>query len=121
MKKIIFLGFFLLGYADVSSIIKEISKIERFRPKFKKIKYYNIFEYEDIFKPNNLTVSKKENYSFKIYAIFQNKVNINGKWFKIGDIIKWYKILKITHKYIYLKKDNEILKISITNSLLKVK
>ena len=122
MKKIIFLIYCSLLYADITHIINEITKVERFKPVFKKIRYYNIFEYEaDITKKNIGAISKKESYDLKIYAIFQNRVNINGKWFKIGDIINGYKVLKITNDDVYLKKNNEILILSITNHILKVK
>ena len=122
MKKIIFVTFCSLLYADITYIIHEIEKIEKFKPLFKKIRYYNIFEYEaDIAEKNITTISKKESYDLKIYAIFQNRVNINGKWFKIGDIINGYKVLKITNDDVYLKKNNEILILSITNHILKVK
>ena len=68
-----------------------------------------------------MTISKKESLNLKIYAIFQNRVNINGKWFKIGDIINGYKILKITNNYVYLKRNNKVLKLSITNYILKAR
>ena len=49
MKKIIFAIFCSLLYADVTYVINEIAKIEKFKPVFKRIKYYNIFEYETNF------------------------------------------------------------------------
>ena len=122
MKKIIFIAFCSLLYADITYIISEIKKIEKFKPVFKKIIYYNIFEYEtNIAKKNIAGVSKKESFNLEIYAIFQNRVNINGKWLKIGDAINGYKILKITNNYVYLKRNNQILKLSIKNYILKVK
>jgi len=122
MKKTIFLVFFSLIYADVTSIINKITKIENFKPIFKKIKYYNVFDYEsDSRRKDNITISKKGSCDLKIYAIFQDKVNINGKWFKKGDIMNGYKIFKITNNYVYLKRNDEIVKLSVTNYILKVK
>ena len=126
MKRIIGLAFFsLLLYADVTYIIEEIIKIKKFKPIFKSIVYYNIFEDENISSNKNISLVKlkstKENNDLKIYAIFQNKVNINGKWFKIGDIVNGYKIIKITNNYVYLEQNNKILKLSPTNYILKVK
>jgi len=125
MKKIIFIIFSLLLYADVTYIINEITKIEKFKPVFKKIKHYNIFEYEtniatNIPTKNTASRSEKGSFNLKIYAIFQNRVNINGKWFKVGDTINGYKIVKITNNYVYLKRNNKTLKLSITNYILKV-
>ena len=122
MKKTIFLVFFSLVYADVTYVINEITKIEKFKPIFKKINYYNIFDYEaHIKRKENITISKKGSCDLKIYAIFQNKVNINGRWFKKGDIMNGYKIFKITNNYVYLKRNDEIVKLSVTNYILKVK
>jgi len=120
MKKIIFI-FFSLLYADITYIISEIKKIEKFKPVFKKIIHYNIFEYETNIAKKNIAGVSKKNFNLEIYAIFQNRVNINGKWFKIGDSINGYKILKITNNYVYLKQNNQILKLSIKNYILKVK
>jgi len=121
MKKIIFI-FFSFLYADITYIINEIKKIEKFKPIFKKVTYYNIFEYEiKIAKKNIVAVFKKENFNLEIYAIFQNRVNINGKWLKIGDAINGYKILKITNNYVYLKRNNQILKLPIKSYILRVK
>ena len=117
MKKIIFIIFYLLLYADITHIIKEIKEIKKNKPTFKKIKHYNIFEYE--IAKNTIATSTKKDVNLKIYAISQNKVNINGKWFKIGDIINGYKITKITNNCVYLKQNNNISKLSITNYILK--
>ena len=124
MKKIILLTFFLFLYADVKYIINEIVKIEEFKPIFKKIKYYNVFEYEtNIVKENIVAVSQKKNLNLKIYAIFQNRVNINGKWFKVGDNIYGYKIVKINKNFVLLKNGNskKILKILPSSNKLQIK
>ena len=117
MKKVIFLIFYSLLYADVAKIINEITKIKEFKPKFKKIKYYNIFEYKN----NSAKNTTKKVFNLKIYAIFQNKVNINGKWLKIGDKINGYKIIKIANNCIYLKQNNKTSKIFIKNNILEEK
>ena len=124
MRKIIFLTFFLFLYADVKYIINEIVKIEEFKPIFKKIKYYNVFEYEtNIVKENIMAVSQKEDLNLKIYAIFQNRVNINGKWFKVGDNIYGYKIVKIDKNFVLLKNKNrqKTLKILPISNKLQIK
>ena len=123
MKKAIFLIFFPLLYADVTYIIEEIIKIKEFKPLFKNIVYYNIFKYEEenVLNKNMTIALEKGSSDLKVYAVFQDKVNINGKWVKVGDIVNGYKIVKITNKCIYLKQNNKILKLSPTNYILKVK
>ena len=108
MKKIFFLSFFIFLFGNTMQIIEEIKKIEQFRPKFKNVKNFNIFSFneekkENINKDFNLL---KKTPMLQIYAIFQNKVNINGEWFKLGDSINGYKIVKIGKNFVLLKKGN---------------
>jgi len=120
MKKIIFIVFCSLLYADITYIVNEIEKIKKTKPMFKKITHYNIFEYE--IAKNTIAISyQKESVNLKIYAISQNRVNINSKWFKIGDMMNGYKVTKITDNCVYLKQNNKTLKLSITNYILKGK
>ena len=123
MRIVILLFAFILSYADVSEIIATIKNIERYKPKFKTMENYNPFV-KTIVKNteqnivNNVSVVKEK--AFKLYAVFQNKVNINGKWLKVGDIIEGYKIIKVTSNGVSLLKDGKIKTISLKASFIKV-
>jgi len=126
MKIIVFLAIFSLLYANVKYIVDEIMKIEKIKPLFIKVEHYDAFECEanktNKAKENVIPkTTKKYDYKLKVYAIFQDKVNINGKWFKIGDTIDGYKIAKVVNNGVYLIRSNKTLKLSITNHILKIK
>ena len=125
MKKIFFLSSFVFLFGNnAMQIIDEIKKIEQFRPKFKIVKNFDIFSFDDEEKKGK--INKDFNFVLKkspilrIYAIFQDKVNINGEWFKIGDSVNGYEIIKIDKNFVLLKKGNtkKYLKI-ISNSKIK--
>ncbi len=109
---IIFLAVFAFG--DISDAILKIKTIENLKKRFLKIDY-NIFSTT---KKRYFVV--KSNIELKLYAIFNNRVNINGKWYKIGDIIQGYKIIKITYDKVFLKKGNKIFVLEVKNSILRV-
>jgi hypothetical protein len=107
----------------VSEIISLIKNMESFTPKFRHIVNYNPFKIQVPIQKNeqvnikNVSVIKKE---LKLYAIFQNKVNINGKWLKTGDYIEGYKVIKISENEVLLTKNGKIKKIALKANLIKV-
>jgi len=118
MKKLLFLSFFIFLFANPAKIIEEVKKIEQFKPEFKDIQDIDVFSFNKKENINNeFNSTSKKSLKLQIYAIFQNRVNINGEWFKIGDSIDGYKIVKIDKNFILLKKGNskKILKISSSN------
>ena len=117
MKKlIIFLTVLLFG--DVSDILFKIKEIENLKKNFLNIDY-NIFSTHNMPAPAVIGVVK-ESINLKIYAVFNDKININGKWYKIGDEVQGYKILKVSDRYLLLKKDGKIFTLKIGNDYLKV-
>lgn len=50
-------------------------------------------------------IPKKE---LELLAIFQNRVKINEKWYKLGDFIESKKLIKINKKSVVLKGDKEL-------------
>jgi len=119
MKKlIIFLA--ILLYADISDILIKIKDIENMKKSFLKVNY-NIFGENYNIESSFIPVVNNE-INLNIFAIFNNKVNINGKWYKTGDEVEGYKIFKITSDKIFLKRDNKIIVLKIRQSnILKVK
>jgi len=117
MKKIIFfIAVFL--YADISNILIKIKQIEESKKTFLPMPPYNIF----IFLKTEL-VNRVQIYTanpLKIYAIFNNLVNINGRWFRVGENVNGYKIIKVSDKKVILKKDNRYITLKPTIKLLKV-
>jgi len=122
MKKLFLLSFFIFLFSDTIKIIEDIKKIEQFNPKFKSVQNFNVFSFNEkrqkIVKKDFSFTSKKD-LTLQIYAIFQNRVNINGEWFEVGDMIDGYKIAKINKNFVLLKKGNskKILKIFSINKL----
>lgn len=124
MKYILFLLLSSILFADVANIILKIKYIETKNIKKKFLNFdYNIFGNNFLNKPeivNNININTNTN--LKIFAIFNNKVNINGKWFSLGDYINGYKIIKITSNGVYLMKKSKIIYLKlVSNNILKVK
>ncbi len=122
MKKILFLLSAVLLYGDISDIISYIKNMESYTLKFKKIVHYNVFSDIVAEKSENLKINGNTNNSknIAIYAVFQNKININGHWYKTGDIVYGYKIVKITNDKVFLKKNNRIKIIEFKTNIIKV-
>jgi len=114
---IIFIGVFL--YADISYVINTIKKIENYSPTFKPFADYNIFAAQFKEKKEIPRRVVFENRLF-IYAIFEDKVNINGIWLKKGDAIEGYKVLKIDNNKVVLEKDGKITVLEFNPKILKV-
>jgi len=116
---IIFLVVFL--YADISDILIKIREIENMKKSFLNIDY-NIFGNNTPIENNFIRPVNNNETELKIFAIFNDKVNINGKWYKVGDEVENYKILKITFDKVFLEKGGKviILKSNYLN-ILKVK
>ncbi len=122
MKKIFFLFFIItFSFSDVSDIIFKIKKIENSKKIFLKYPPYNIFINKQI--TNNIQqtiIQSSPLINMKIYAIFNNKVNINGQWKKEGDYINDYKIIKIHPNFIVLRKNNKIKLLKFSSNIIKV-
>jgi len=121
MKKIIIFFILIFSFADVSDVILKIKAIQNFQKKFLIYPKYNIFININNQNINYTNIKLSQGfYKMKIYAIFNNKVNINGKWKKIGDFINDYKIIKIYPDYVILKKNNKLKILKITSNIIKV-
>ena len=121
MKKIIILFLGVIVYSDVFTIITKIKKMETYNPIFKKLEKYDIFG-NYIFNNKHIlnTDTTAHQLMFQINAIFQNKVNINGEWYKLGDKIEGYKIVKINNEGIVLERNGKIKKFILKSNILKV-
>jgi hypothetical protein len=118
MKKYLLILLTVVLHADISAIINEIKEMESYTPKFKNMEKYDLFTNLGL-KSGGKTFINTE-YAIKIDAIFQNRVNINGKWYKAGDEIYGYKIIKITDEGVFLSKNGKIKKINLKSNVLKV-
>ena len=121
MKKILIFLIITFSFSDVSNIIFKIKEIQNNKKIFLKYPLYNIF-INEIMHNNIQLIIKSSNLSqkIKIYAIFNNKVNINGQWKNIGDYINDYKIIKIFPNYIILRKNNKIKILKFSSNIIKV-
>jgi len=118
---IFLMAVFLFG--DVSDTILKIKYIENNKKQFLKIDY-NIFmtnEENPISSPIIFEKPKKYETDLKLYAIFNNKVNINSRWYNKGDFVNGYKIVKILDDKVLLKKNSRIKILKIKSTVLKVK
>ena len=121
MKKILIFLIITFSFSDVSNTIFKINEIQNNKKIFLKYPLYNIF-INEIMHNNIQLIIKSSNLSqkIKIYAIFNNKVNINGQWKNIGDYINDYKIIKIFPNYIILRKNNKIKILKFSSNIIKV-
>jgi len=120
MRFLIIIFFIVYAFGDVKRIVNKIEDIENIKYNFIPYNNYNPFEGEE-FKPKNKGVKKeKKTFVLKIDAIFNDKVYINGKWYKVGDEIYGNKILKIYHTKVVFIKNGKIFEIPIGMKILKV-
>lgn len=121
MKKILIFLIITFSFSDVSNIIFKIKEIQNNKKIFLKYPLYNIFINEILHKNIQLIIKSSNLFQkMKIYAIFNNKVNINGQWKNIGDYINDYKIIKIFPNYIILRKNNKIKILNFSSNIIKV-
>ncbi len=120
MKKIIFLIVCNILFADITPVIVQIKQIENLKKTFLKYPNYNIFINKSTVHISN-TVTKYANPTFQIYAIFNNKADINGIWKTIGDYVNNYKIIKIYSNRIILKNGNKFITLRSTPKIIKAK
>jgi len=117
MKKIIvFISVFL--YADISSILFKINQIEESKKIFLPMPHYNIFTSSKVKSFKTIEIYSAS--PIKIYALFNDLVNINGRWFRVGENVNGYKIIKVSDKKIILKKDNKYIILKPTIKFIKV-
>lgn len=71
-------------------------------------------------KPKPVVYSKG---SFVLSAIINNSAMINGKWYKLGDVVNDYKIINVDNKTVTLKNNanTKVLTTASKNSKLKFK
>jgi len=66
-------------------------------------------------------IRKKRSYHFKLQAIMNKSVLINGKWYKEGDSIYGYKIAKVNRKSVLLLKGTKKLKLTTVSQTKNLK
>ncbi len=66
-----------------------------------------IIENNKSIKDINTTLLKAKEENFKLIAIMNNSVNINGKWYKLGQKIGSYKLEDIMEDAVFLKNDQK--------------
>jgi len=112
-------------FADVKGIIWKIKQMENIKYKFIPFVQYNPFEDEKVKKKpvkkeKKLKTFHHEVLILKVYAVFNDKVYINGKWYKVGDEIYGNKIVKIYPTKVVFIKNGKIFEIPIGMKILKV-
>jgi len=55
-----------------------------------------------------------------ISAIINDSVNINGKWYSLGDSINEYKIIEIKDRFVKLKKEKNIVELFFPKKKLEI-
>ncbi|MBE3022718.1 hypothetical protein [Campylobacter sp. 7477a] len=75
--------------------------------------------FKEVARDENLTVISPETLntasSFTLQAVMQDRVKMDGSWYKLGDTIGEYKITKITNTSAILKRGDEKQEIKIQN------
>ncbi|WP_169755282.1 hypothetical protein [Campylobacter curvus] len=64
---------------------------------------------------NSTTRLEPTGNALALKAIMQNRANINGKWYGVGDIVDEYSIARITHSKVTMIKNNEKQELSLAN------
>ena len=76
--------------------------------------------YDPFFPPKQVQkIKQQEVSSLHLLIILNQSVNINNKWYNLGDAIMNYKIIEINDKSIKIQKNNDIIKmLNLNNTLL---
>lgn len=101
--KLFFLLSVLLSEGLFGDLISEIKQIENKPIILLKFPNYNFFEMPKI----KVKAKKAIKPHFKVLAIFDNSVFINGKWYKVGDVVYGFRIVKIYDNRIVVKRDGK--------------
>ena len=137
MKIKILLVFLFLNIAfanqlqeEMDSYVKIFEKIKEKRSGLSDIELSSIknpFKQEPIktVTDQNLSIAPQASKGLSLKAILLNKVNIDSKWYAVGDIVDGYKIANITRNSVFLVKGDEkqelILKNGSKNVEIKIK
>jgi len=122
-KSIIFIGVFLFANdtKEILNLIKDLHK-----QTFSYVEVSNLYNpftntktntYQT--KPIKIIQPKITNIKYKLEAIFQQKVKINGNWYKNHDKLDEYTII-ISQNKVYLKNNKNIIDLTKKQTLLKV-
>lgn len=68
-----------------------------------------------IVKDEQNTTKYSSQSGFILKAILLNKVNINGKWYKVGDMIDNYKIINVQSDKVIITKNDEKQELTLKN------
>jgi hypothetical protein len=68
-----------------------------------------------IVKDEQNTTKYSSQSGFILKAILLNKVNINGKWYKVGDMIDNYKIINVQSNKVIITKNDEKQELTLKN------
>ncbi len=120
-KAVVLLGSLL--FADINNITTEIKEIESFKPRFKPLVRYDVFDAAKVIKINKKQPTIKAIVvEPKLYlkAIFNKKANINGKWVKVGDEIDGYRVIRVDANGVLLQKFRKRLYLRVKISVIKV-
>jgi len=92
--KILFISIFLVFFAYAQTLPLPI-------------KYDPFQKAKKLMKDKSKVVKNMKRFDLKLYAIYNNRAYINGKFYKIGDKVAGFKVIKISNKYVVLKKNRK--------------
>ena len=120
MKKLIILLFIGSLYAnetkEILFLLKNLQKIHYNYTPINSL-YKSHKQKKEIYKPIIIKATKISK-TYILEVIFNNKVKINQKWYKNGDIIDNYKVV-ITNNNVFLKNKNKIISLKPKLKVLK--
>ena len=101
-------------YPDIDRLIEKVKEPRPGLPKevIKKLK--NPFVSEKKIEKIVKTVKKKpkpKSIKLRLTSIFGKKARINGRWYKVGDMVAGYRLVHIGSNYVVLKKGQKTLRL----------
>lgn len=98
---------------DIDKLVNDI-KEERIGLKQKEIvmaKDPFVYLHGKYVKPQHGKKTKKKRYHFSLTAIFNDRVKINNRWYKMNTTVKGYKITEIGENFVVLSRNDNQLRV----------
>lgn len=106
MKKILCFAVFSITVCVANSDI-DLQKLENFGRYDVDIVKYNPFENVQVAAQNTQTTTGTvQNETIDVISIFNNKVYITNRWYKLNQVMGSYKVVKIEKNGVFLQKQN---------------
>ncbi|NPA63746.1 MAG: hypothetical protein GXO16_02105 [Epsilonproteobacteria bacterium] len=108
-------------YPDIDRLIEKVKEPRPGLPKEVIRKLKNPFVSEKKIEKIVKIVKKKpkKRLTLQLTSIFGKRARINGRWYKVGDVVAGYRLVHIGNNYVVLKKGQKTLRLFLSKKRSK--